>query len=242
MKRRIVTAAILIPVVLGAVLYSNSTPLWVLATLVAAVAAIELAVIVGVSGVLLAGLTLGSGFMEYHFSAYALLWPVLWMADCAFLLARPKAIFGFLYLSVPLTSIAFLHDIRPEFALLPFVPLWIGDTLAILVGRKWGKNPMAPTISPKKTWEGGAANFLGCMAGAIALASWLNLSVVVGLLVGLSAGLLGQVGDLFESQLKRRAGVKDSGGLLPGHGGVLDRIDSILFAAPAIFLIVRLLN
>jgi phosphatidate cytidylyltransferase len=118
--------------------------------------------------------------------------------------------------------------------LLCLIPLWIGDSLAIFVGKALGRTPLAPTISPKKTVEGGVANLLGCIAGGFLVTWWLKMPPVVGLLAGITTGLLGQVGDLFESWVKRRADVKDSGTLLPGHGGIMDRVDSILFTTPII--------
>ncbi len=122
--------------------------------------------------------------------------------------------------------------------LLCLIPLWVGDTLAIFVGKAFGKELLAPKISPKKTVVGAIANLGGCLLAAIGLASLINQPLVVGILSGLSTGLLGQAGDLLESAVKRSAGVKDSGRLLPGHGGLLDRIDSILLSAPLVVLVV----
>ncbi len=126
--------------------------------------------------------------------------------------------------------------------LLALIPIWIGDTLAIFAGKAFGKHLMAPKISPKKTWEGGLANLLGCLGGAIGVALLIGQPMIVGVLVGLATGILGQLGDLLESAMKRSARVKDSGTLLPGHGGLLDRIDSILLSAPAVALIVVMLG
>jgi phosphatidate cytidylyltransferase len=122
------------------------------------------------------------------------------------------------------------------------VPLWIGDSLAIFAGRAFGKHLLAPKISPKKTIEGGIANLLGCISGGIGVAALIDQPAIVGILVGLATGILGQAGDLLESAMKRSAGVKDSGKLLPGHGGLLDRIDSILLSAPIVALIVMTLG
>lgn len=122
------------------------------------------------------------------------------------------------------------------------VPIWAGDTLAILVGRTFGKRPLWPELSPKKTKEGSLANLLGALAMAIWLGIAMRIPPISAILVGLSAGLMGQAGDLFESTMKRVAGVKDSGTVLPGHGGILDRIDSVLgnaSVAAAILLLSR---
>ena len=115
--------------------------------------------------------------------------------------------------------------------LLVFLPLWAGDTAAIFAGKAFGKHPLAPNISPKKTWEGAIANFAACILAAWGTAVWVGIAPAWGVLIGVITGVLGQTGDLFESWLKRQAGVKDSGNLLPGHGGILDRIDSLLFTA-----------
>lgn len=111
---------------------------------------------------------------------------------------------------------------------------WIGDTFAYLVGRTWGRRKLAPQISPGKTMEGAAGGLAGSAAmGAVGVAFFgLGISSFVGLGIGLILGLVGQTGDLAESWLKRQVGAKDSGTLIPGHGGVLDRIDTLLFTLP----------
>jgi len=116
--------------------------------------------------------------------------------------------------------------------LLVVIPIWIGDSLAYFVGKKFGRRLLAPTISPKKTIEGGIANLLGCIGGAIAVGAWVGTPLWINAACGLIAGTFGQAGDLFESGLKRSVGIKDAGSILPGHGGILDRIDSLLLAAP----------
>ncbi len=123
-------------------------------------------------------------------------------------------------------------------ALLAFA--WVADTAALLAGRAFGRHKLAPTISPAKTWEGVAGAVVACLAYAIILAQFIPdsgmraTSTTWALVLGGAALLCAAsiVGDLFESALKRRAGVKDSGTLLPGHGGVLDRIDSATAVLP----------
>lgn len=125
---------------------------------------------------------------------------------------------------------------------LAFVATWMNDTLAYFGGRFFGRHKMFPTISPKKTWEGFVGGAIGSVLGAfIALAlfpaEWLpGLTAAGCLVVGGVAALLGPVGDLVESMLKRAAGVKDSGVLIPGHGGILDRIDALLFVGPWVYV------
>ncbi len=127
--------------------------------------------------------------------------------------------------------------------LLMIAAIWINDTMAYIVGSLIGKTPLSP-ISPKKTWEGTIGGAIlsvlvlvlaGYFMGYAAAALW-----VIGLAAAISASM-GTIGDLFESRLKRMAGVKDSGSFMPGHGGFLDRFDSIIFATPFIWLFVQLL-
>jgi phosphatidate cytidylyltransferase len=121
--------------------------------------------------------------------------------------------------------------LAPSLLLLALLPLWVGDSLAYFVGKAIGKHKLAPSISPNKTWEGAIANLVGCLGAAVAIGAWLRLPVSAGIAVGLSTGIIGQIGDLLQSRIKRLANVKDSGSILPGHGGVLDRLDSFLFSA-----------
>jgi phosphatidate cytidylyltransferase len=107
------------------------------------------------------------------------------------------------------------------------------DIVAFFVGTLWGRRPMAPAISPAKTWEGFAGGVVAALvAGAVAGGVITELSVLEGVGLGVVCGLFGPVGDLVESLAKREIGVKDSGQLLPGHGGLLDRVDAMLFCAP----------
>ena len=109
---------------------------------------------------------------------------------------------------------------------------WLGDTAAYLVGRTVGRRPLIPRVSPNKTVEGAVGGLVGAaLTGALAVRLFgLDLPVGVGLSLGAVIGVVGQLGDLAESLLKRQAGVKDSGNLIPGHGGMLDRIDALLFS------------
>jgi phosphatidate cytidylyltransferase len=132
---------------------------------------------------------------------------------------------------------------------LPLTATWVGDATAFFAGSAWGKRRLAPAISPKKSWEGAIAGVLGAGAGA---AIWYvivqgvlpdaPISILSAALVGATLGVAAIVGDLVESMLKRDAGVKDSGTLLPGHGGVLDRIDAIIFSLPVSYLLLRILE
>jgi phosphatidate cytidylyltransferase len=114
---------------------------------------------------------------------------------------------------------------------------WIQDSAAFFVGRAFGRHPMAPLLSPKKTWEGFAGGMLASVLTALiaVLLLGLPISYLGAGLIGAVAGVAGPLGDLGESLIKRQIGVKDSGQLIPGHGGILDRMDSLLFVGPVIY-------
>ena len=129
-----------------------------------------------------------------------------------------------------------LPDGRSLVALV-FMVTWGGDAFSYYCGTYWGKRKLSPTISPNKTVEGFLAGLFGGAFFALIL-TWLGFISIAwneAVVLGLAANFLGQMGDLFESYLKRSHGIKDSGGLIPGHGGFLDRVDSVLFAAPVVF-------
>ncbi|HEX2608379.1 MAG TPA: phosphatidate cytidylyltransferase [Flavisolibacter sp.] len=171
--------------------------------------------------------------------------PVMMVVDSkpVFLKNIFYSLFGLLYISLPL---ALLTDLRTGFGeadyqlsmtlpLLVIFSIWINDTMAYIVGSFIGKTPFSP-ISPKKTWEGTIGGIV-LTIGAIILLAWLTqrLPLVHAGIMAALAALTGTYGDLFESKLKRMAGVKDSGSFMPGHGGFLDRFDSLLFAATAVW-------
>lgn len=120
---------------------------------------------------------------------------------------------------------------------------WANDTCAYFAGRAFGRHKLYPTVSPNKTWEGFAGGFLGSIGGLfIARLAFPVLQPVDCLLLGIAGGLFGPLGDLCESMLKRTYGAKDSGFLIPGHGGVLDRVDALLFNAPMVYVYVAVLR
>jgi phosphatidate cytidylyltransferase len=143
-----------------------------------------------------------------------------------------------LLIALPLSSIVRIDAIPligRKLLLFTLVLVWAGDTLAYFVGKYFGRWRMAPELSGKKTWEGAAANLAGSLIVGGLFARTLNIEPVQCLLMAGFANVAGQIGDLLESAYKRSASVKDSGTLLPGHGGMLDRIDALILAAPVVW-------
>lgn len=164
---------------------------------------------------------------------------------------------GAVYLTVCFVSFVFIRmgfELGAWLALGAMISVWASDTGAYVIGKNFGKMKLAPKISPNKTWEGfgGAVFFFGLsLLALIVTASFLEPEINAGLdlkprhwslvfIAGCLLGAVGQAGDLFKSIFKRRAGVKDSGHLIPGHGGLLDRIDSLLLVSPVFLLMVML--
>jgi phosphatidate cytidylyltransferase len=168
----------------------------------------------------------------------------LFLAVVALAAADPRAgvaslglaCFGLPYLVLPIWSLYELHRLHPRLLLVLLVAVWMNDSAALLVGSKWGRHRLAPVLSPKKTWEGAIGGLLGAVAVGWAGLVWLEAEPLWKVLVALLlASVAAQLGDLVESMLKRAAEVKDSGALLPGHGGLLDRLDAIILAAPVFY-------
>ena len=144
---------------------------------------------------------------------------------------------GFLRAAGALGARAGTPDWVPVWLLLTIIPTWAGDIAAYLVGSAVGRRRIAPSISPGKTREGTAAGFVACALAAVAIGVTFGLPRTPVLIVALGLGPVGLAGDLLESYVKRRAGVKDSGAILPGHGGLLDRLDSLVAGAPFVFAV-----
>lgn len=151
--------------------------------------------------------------------------------------------FSWLYIGLLLSTLVGLRRVDEHGAswvLLAFVVTWANDTFAYFAGRAFGRHRMLERISPKKTWEGFAGGAVGSVVGALVV-RWILpgldlLSVPAAVMIGAGGAVLGPLGDFCESLVKRAAGVKDSGKLIPGHGGLLDRIDALLFVAPWVYV------
>lgn len=258
---RIVTGAVLLALALGALFLLPPAGWAVALVALTAAAAWEWGGLAGLAGArrqayaaglaaacaALLGLTLAGSTL----AAQALYWAaaVFWILLAPAALAGRMPLGGAgtksaLGLLVLLSTAAAMLELRlpgPGLLLGYMAVLWVSDTAAYFAGRRFGRHKLAPTVSPGKTWEGVAGAALGVAAYAVAWGalglgrSGLALAGFVGFLLLLAA--LGIVGDLLESALKRQAGVKDSGRMLPGHGGILDRLDALTSALPVAALV-----
>jgi phosphatidate cytidylyltransferase len=254
--KRLLTAAVLVPLVVYVVL---AGPLWSVYAVVAAVCCIcyyEYSAIAAAYGfgelgplgygaglVLIAagGDTLAVGTV---FAALAL--ALSMQADN---LARtlPRAalmVAGVFYVFGPFRCALLLREASPHWLMYALLVSWIGDTGAYYVGRRWGRHKLAPRVSPAKSWEGAAASVAVAVAAGTLYLHWAlpEVSWLAAAPLSAAVNAAGQVGDLAESAMKRGAGIKDSGTILPGHGGFLDRVDSSLFTLPAVYLYLRALQ
>ena len=196
-------------------------------------------------------LLLVSTYVVFTFQL-SLLWfllpPILWFVTALRGGITLSGTLAFVWLAIPFSAFYALgwmegygYHYRLPLAIIALV--WINDTFAYLAGSLLGKHKMTPVLSPGKTWEGFAGGLLVSLLAAWFIWHLSQLSSLwIWFAISLLASLLGLAGDLFESGLKRTVKVKDTGSLLPGHGGILDRFDSLLFVAPVILLLVILLK
>ena len=269
MLTRIITALVLAPLVVAGVLYLPTGVVSLVLALAVLVGGWEWTRLAGLQGLgarlvflltLCVLLTLAALLLQrwpdwghWVFAAASLWWLLVTLAILNYRPERGwqpgpllKSIFGLLVLVPAWGALAAVHGLGTEGPLLLLFLLvltWVADSFAYFAGRLWGRVKLAPTISPGKTREGVYGALFGAALCSVALL-WLRPQAPLPLLAlfCLAVALISVVGDLFESLMKRQAGVKDSGRLLPGHGGMLDRIDSLTAAAPLFMLGLLLLD
>jgi phosphatidate cytidylyltransferase len=258
---RVLSALVLLPIVIGSVWFLPPIVTLALALVAAWLAFLEYAAIAAALGahvpravsgaaVLAACAAVGAGVpadivLMTALIAIGALAVASGQPGPAILRDTSAALLPVLYIGLPLGALAAVRVLGGrEAVLLLMVTIIISDSAQYYTGRAFGRRPLAPSISPKKTLEGAVGGLVFGTA-AIVIGGRIvfpTASMPMLVLVGASIAALGIVGDLFESLLKRSAGVKDSGALIPGHGGVLDRIDSWLFAAPVYYVFVKYLQ
>ena len=260
--QRELTAAVLIPAVLAILVAAPPWAWAVLVALAATVALLEFYRLIEAAGWIVpkpAGVGLFLALVaSAHFASLValvvlagvtlLLLPTLVMfaspREAVLLGSSASSVFATLYVALGAGAMVGLRAIgwQPVVFLLAIV--WAGDSAAYYVGRRWGRRKLAPIVSPKKTWEGlwgqlGGGLVFGAAAAFLLFrpASGAARTLLLGAALGLVVSVVAVVGDLLESTFKRSCAVKDSGGLLPGHGGLLDRLDSLLYASPVTLLV-----
>ncbi|KRB44778.1 MAG: phosphatidate cytidylyltransferase [Pseudomonadota bacterium] len=247
---RVASATVLVPAVLGAVWFADYPGFsWLFLVLVAvavALLAIEWGAMTAPYAPVRVSTALTVAILAGAFLAHDGRMPLAWSAvavgaAAAALVARgvaerpTNAAFGAIYLAIPVICLVWLRSMPEgrQWTVLLFVVAWSADIAAFAVGSALKGPKLWPRFSPNKTWSGFIGGLLAAAGAGVAMAAFSDivLSLQAGALIGLVGGLATMAGDLWESMLKRRFGVKDSGDLIPGHGGLLDRVDGLMFAA-----------
>ena len=260
MKREL-TGIIAVPIVLGIVYYSSPILFMFFVAVVILMGVNEYFAIIeriGVNGFRIPGIILSLLLLLcfYFDESFIFLWglvtSVTLFAVWFFQGGNVKdaidqisfTLFGVLYVAGLGSYYILIRNLESGEYLIFFLLLivWLGDIAAYYCGKNFGKKPLAPIVSPNKTIEGSIAGLMGSLVAAVISGFFFldHIAMVHCLLIALVCGTIGQFGDLAESLLKRHASIKNSGNILPGHGGILDRIDSLLFAGPAFYCYLKL--
>jgi phosphatidate cytidylyltransferase len=249
--KRVITAAVLIPLIIWTVIWADQWVFLLVAALVGAAAFHEFDNIVAAHGIDRTqwwGIILGVIFMLVPDHSVPILVVIAgimlaWRIDAAdFSRVLPSvgaAILGIVYIFGAWRCAILLRADLPSLLMIPLLVSWAGDTAAMYAGKRWGTRKLAARLSPGKTQEGALASIVAGAIVAAVYAYFMTLPIPPkkALLMGAVTNVAGQFGDLAESVLKRGANMKDSGTMLPGHGGWLDRIDSLLFAIPVFYVL-----
>lgn len=245
--KRIATALILIPVVVWLVL---AAPYWAFAAVLAIVGLLafyefdHIAVAQGIPEASWPGMAAGlvllfapNPFLVLILAALLAMTLALRTSLDASLRSASAFVLGVIYIFGAWRCAIGLREINRHWLMIALLVSWAGDTAALYVGKAFGKHKLAPRVSPGKTWEGCLGSVLGALVAAGVYAHFLlpDESMAWVLPLAAMANVAGQIGDLCESAFKRGADLKDSGSMLPGHGGWLDRIDSSLFTVPVVY-------
>jgi phosphatidate cytidylyltransferase len=250
--KRVVSALIFVPLFYLYVTYLPPEYFLFLLAFVSTVALAEFYTMAKIGGVLkYAGVFCGAALLAAFFAggdlfAAALLLSVLSLMALRLFLKRDPAsslaeisvtVLGLLYIPSLLTFQIGLIKVGPAWLLLLYASVWIADSMAYYVGKGIGKRKLYVEVSPNKTVAGAVGSFLGGILGALIIKAVMlhQMPVVHTMLIGAAVGIVSVIGDLVESMFKRDAGVKDSSNIIPGHGGVLDKLDSFIFTGPVFY-------
>ncbi|MFH1288284.1 MAG: phosphatidate cytidylyltransferase [bacterium] len=255
-RKRIITGIIAIPIITAIIFYSPimlSIFTWTVITFAMGEyynmeklpIKIDFTIFAGFS-LILCFLALKNNFPLFNI-IFIMLLVTLWVLHCKKINSKHFLLIsiGNIYITYSFSHLLFLRNI-PElgarYVFFIFLLVWITDTSAYFIGTNYGKHKLAPNISPKKTKEGTIAGIIGAVLVTL-LAKFTFIPALTlprCFIIGITFSMVAQIGDLFESALKRKANLKDSGNLIPGHGGVLDRFDSLLFTIPSWYYYVKL--
>jgi len=255
---RVVSGAVLIAIAIGVVWFAPPLLFFAVAIAVAVIAVHELIVLARARELRLSttaaafatSLVVGSSlvpqaldvFLVTAFIGAAATTLGAWRGGPDALATVSASLFPAIYVGLPIAAMVGIRTLAgPPALFLLMLTIIVSDSMQYYTGRLFGRRPLAPLVSPKKTIEGATGGFVFGTALFTIVGAWWLPAVPAGfrVLVGLTLVALGIAGDLFESMLKRSANVKDSSSLIPGHGGILDRIDALLFAAPVYYIVLR---
>jgi len=253
---RVVSGAALIVLAVGVVWFAPGALFFAVAEMLLALAFVEYAHLAAAGGLpipvvpagaatIVASISLAYSVDAALMAGFVMLAAItltMWRGERDAVGRAAAAVFPMIYLGLPIGAMIALRAMYGRGTLfLLMLTVMVSDTAQYYSGRAFGKRPLAPVISPKKTVAGAVGGFVfGALIMIVAGAWWLpTLPTAFRALLGVAIVALGITGDLFESMLKRSAGVKDSSAIIPGHGGVLDRIDALLFAAPVYYIVLK---
>lgn len=255
LKKRVLAGCLLAPII--AAIFCFAPPLWfyIFLAAIAAVACYEIAAMSGVKGIWVLVLLSVLYFIPLYSKNFFLYTLWLLAAPLSYLVFRlfqgggreegineeilkgtAVLLFGGVFIVLPFFTMYHLKELNTLFPFILLLALWASDICAYTIGKNFGKRLLVPQISPKKTVEGLIGAMIGSMIIIVFFHGLLNFSIAKALIIGALMGILGQAGDLLESAGKRICHKKDSSNLIPGHGGILDRIDSFIFTAPFLYI------
>lgn len=253
--KRLLVAAILLPILYLYIMYLSPAYFILLLIIISGIALSEFYAMYHVTGILrYSGVFLGILILCTFYFSRGFLFNVIILSVLALAAMRlffkkdPKSslydtsipVFGLLYIPGLLTFQAYIRDAGPEWIILLYATVWAADSMAYYIGTFLGKKKLYVEISPNKTVAGAAGSLIGGLLGVIIMKYTLIpvLTVSSVFIIGIMIGAISVIGDLVESMFKRDAGVKDSGIIIPGHGGILDKLDGVLYAGPVLFWII----
>lgn len=257
--KRLIVAAVLLPLIYLYIMYLPPGYFFFLIILISSLALSEFYSMYNVSGILkytcffFGALILGVSFFLKDLLLNSIIISLMGIMVVRLLFKRDPVsslsdisppVVGLVYIPVLCSFQMQIRQIGPEWIMFLFGTVWASDSMAYYIGKGMGKIKLYKEVSPNKTVEGAAGSFLGGAIGALVLKLTIvrQLTISSAVVIGIMIGIISIIGDLVESMFKRDAGVKDSGVIIPGHGGVLDKIDGVLFAGPVLYWILTVMK